>query len=70
MRIIVRLAELAEQAVDAGASADEIGGLPVFRKLERMAEEIPEGSEDQFRQLSAEMESAFATLLEKGDHAR
>ncbi|MEW5790278.1 MAG: V-type ATP synthase subunit A [Pseudomonadota bacterium] len=69
MRIIARFIDLADRAVDAGIGADEIGGLPIFPKLLRMAEEIPEGAEDQFRQLAEEMETEFAKLLEKGSHA-
>jgi V/A-type H+-transporting ATPase subunit A len=62
MRLLGRFIELAEQAVSAGHIPDEIGRLPVFRRLQRMSEEIPEGHLERFRELESQLEQAFVGL--------
>ena len=62
MRLLARFIELAEQAVSAGHAPAELAGLSVFRRLQRVSEEIPEGHWERFRELEALLEHEFAGL--------
>ncbi len=61
MRLLLRFNDLAEIAVEAGASVEELYALPVVRGLQRMGEEIPEDKLDQFDSLQEQLETDFAT---------
>ncbi|MDH3314501.1 MAG: V-type ATP synthase subunit A [Betaproteobacteria bacterium] len=61
MRLLLRFNDLAEKAVEAGASVEELYALPVVRGLQRMGEEIPEDHLDQFDSLQEQLETDFAT---------
>ncbi len=60
MRLLGRFTELAEQAVSAGMTPEEIARKEVFRRLMRMGEEIPEGDWESFSTLDKALEKAFA----------
>jgi V/A-type H+-transporting ATPase subunit A len=60
MRLIGRFTELAEEAVSAGLTPEEIARTEVFRRLMRMGEEIPEGAWERFSMLDRELEKTFA----------
>jgi len=62
MKILARFIELAEVAVTAGAEPAAITRLPVYRKLARMGEDIPQDALEQYRRLEAELEQEFAAL--------
>ena len=62
MNVLARFAELAEQAVTAGASVEAITTMPVYRRVVRMSEDIPEQSLPEFKELEAALEQAFAGL--------
>ncbi len=68
MRLLARFIRLAIAAVGDGAAPDSISQLPIFRKLSRMGEDIPEGELEEFDRLEAELENAFTALVEV--HAR
>jgi V/A-type H+-transporting ATPase subunit A len=63
MRLLGRFIDLAEQALSVGRTPDELSRLPVLRRLQRMAEEIPEGAWDRFKDLELQLEEAFVALL-------
>ncbi|MEO5339231.1 MAG: V-type ATP synthase subunit A [Magnetococcus sp. MYC-9] len=60
MSILDRFMELAEQAVAAGMSVEQIQGLPLLRRLQRMGEEIGDGELEGFVQLEEMMDKAFS----------
>jgi V/A-type H+-transporting ATPase subunit A len=62
MRLLGRFIELAEQAVAEGVAPDRLLGMDVYRRLQRMGEEIPEHEPDRFKALEAQLEEAFAAL--------
>lgn len=64
MRLLGRFIELAEQAVAQGQPPESLAQLDIFRKLQRMGEEIPEGQPQGFSQLGDDLEQAFAQLQE------
>ena len=61
MRLLVRFIDLAEKAVEGGASVEELSALPVVRSLQRMGEEVGEDNLDRFESLHEQLESDFAT---------
>ncbi|GIX28681.1 MAG: ATP synthase subunit A [Burkholderiales bacterium] len=69
MKLLSRFVELAEQAVVGGVAPEVLARLPVFRRLSRMGEDIPEDALAQYPALEAELEQAFAQLG-KTAHAR
>ncbi len=69
MRLLARFVELAEQAVAGGVAPEALARLPVFRRLSRMGEDIPEDALAQYQALESELEQAFA-LLGETTHAR
>lgn len=70
MRLLGRFVDLAEQAVAQGQAPERIAQLEVFRKLQRMGEEIAEDQPQRFGQLGDLLEQAFAQLQEgREDHA-
>ncbi|MEZ5839117.1 MAG: V-type ATP synthase subunit A [Hyphomicrobiales bacterium] len=62
LKLIDRFITLAEAALDRGASPDEIAALPVFRRLQRMSEEIGEDRLPAFADLRRDLEAALAGL--------
>ena len=62
MRSLGRFIDLAEQALAAGVAPDRLSGLEVYRRLQRMGEEIPDAELVRFEELDARMEDAFARL--------
>ena len=62
MRVLGRFIELAEQAVAQGHPPESLTRLDIFRKLQRMGEDIAEGQPDLFRQLAEDLEQAFARM--------
>ncbi len=64
LRLLDRFIELAQKAVAKGISPSRIGQLELFRRLQRMGEEIGEGDWERFDTLQSEMEEAFHGLRE------
>jgi V/A-type H+-transporting ATPase subunit A len=62
LRLVVRFAELAEQALERGADLERIAALPVLRRLQRMGEEIGEDALERFDLLWSDLDSAYAHL--------
>ena len=65
MRLIGRFIELAEKAVVAGVSPDQIVRLDCMRPLQRMAEEIGNDELQRFAELEARVEREFAQIIRK-----
>jgi len=61
MGLLVRFTDLAEKAVEAGASVEELSALPVVRGLQRMGEEIPEDKLGEFESLHEQLDADFAS---------
>ncbi len=69
LRIVIRFIDLAERALDAGASPEQISSIRTLRSLQRLGEEVGEGQIDQIRVLWRQMESEFASLAAPKAHA-
>lgn len=69
LQLILRFIELAERALEAGASPQAIADLPVLRRLQRMGEEIGEGDSAGFDALRLALEKAMAELSEAASNA-
>jgi len=65
MRLLGRFIELAEEAVSAGATPEEISRQDLFRRLMRMGEEIPDGDWEGFSEIDRELGKAFAAIQQK-----
>ena len=63
MRLIGRFIDLAEQAVAAGVSPDQIVRLDCMRPLQRMAEEIGNDELQRFAELEARVEREFTQII-------
>jgi hypothetical protein len=61
MTVLARFIELAQEAVAQGMAPDAITQLPVYRRLARMGEDIPESQLARYKELATELEQAFAT---------
>jgi V/A-type H+-transporting ATPase subunit A len=61
MTVLARFIELAQEAVAQGMTPDAITQLPVYRKVARMGEDIPEAQLGRFKELATELEQAFAS---------
>ena len=70
MRLIGRFIDLAEKAVIAGVSPDQIVRLDCMRPLQRMAEEIGNDELQRFTELEGRVEREFAQIIRKmeSDH--
>ena len=64
MTMLARFVEFAEKAVIEGVAPDALTQLPIYRKLSRMGEDIPESALGNYQELAAELEQAFAQLTE------
>ena len=62
MRLIGRFIEGAERLLDAGVVPEAIAGAPIFRRLMRMGEEIPEGDWERFSDLDHELTDTVRRL--------
>jgi V/A-type H+-transporting ATPase subunit A len=69
MRLLGTFTEGAEQLLQAGVPPERIGEAPVFRKLLRMGEEIPEGDWELFSALDRELGRTFQQLREEAREA-
>jgi V/A-type H+-transporting ATPase subunit A len=69
MRLLGTFTEGAEQLLQAGVPPERIGETPVFRKLLRMGEEIPEGDWERFSALDRELGRTFQQLREEAREA-
>ena len=69
MRLLGTFTEGAEQLLQAGVAPERIGETPVFRKLLRMGEEIPEGDWERFSLLDRELGRTFQQLREAAREA-
>ena len=64
MTLLARFVELAEKAVAEGVAPEALTQLPVYRRLSRLGEDIPEDALGQYPVLAGEMEQALAQLIE------
>lgn len=62
MRLLAKFFVSAEQLVDAGVAPESIYALPVYRRVQRMGEEIEEGQMEKYTTLGEEVDSALAGL--------
>ena len=62
MRLLGRFLQLAEQAVAAGVHPERLSGLPCYRPVQRMGEEIGEGDLPRFAELLSRVERDFGEL--------
>ncbi len=62
MKLLGRFIELAEAAGAAGATPEQLAGLPGLRALQRMGEEIGDDQLGQLAELQARLEREFAQL--------
>jgi V/A-type H+-transporting ATPase subunit A len=69
MRLLNRFEELAQAAVGQGVAPTEISALSIFRRLQRMGEEIAEGEWQRFDELANDVEHALHELTAKGQAA-
>ena len=69
MRILGHFIDQAEQALDAGARADEIEAMPLLRRLRRMGEEIGDDQLERFEPLHEEIDRAIAELTPESGEA-
>lgn len=70
LNILSRFTDLAVEAVSRGVKPDQISELGLFRRLQRMGEEIPEEALEGFDRLEKRMEDAFEELLEEASGAQ
>lgn len=63
LQLLNRFIELAEQALAADHEVEDIGALPIVRRLQRMGEELGEDDMARFRFLANELENEFSRLI-------
>jgi V/A-type H+-transporting ATPase subunit A len=63
MRLLGRFLDLAQEAVANGTAPERLTALDVYRRLQRMGEEIGEGEAERFTALQEAVERAFAPLV-------
>jgi V/A-type H+-transporting ATPase subunit A len=68
LRLVMRFIALAREAVARGARPEGIAALPIFRRLQRMGEEIGEGELARFGALWQQLEREFAELAAAKAH--
>ena len=69
LRAILRFIDRAAQALDDGIPLERITALPVYRQLQRAAEEIPEDKLDRYRRLLSKLDDEFDRLTPETAHA-
>jgi V/A-type H+-transporting ATPase subunit A len=62
LRLLTRFIELSEAAVAQGVAPEALTQMPVYRRLARMGEDIPESALVRYAELDTELEQAFAKL--------
>ena len=70
LRAILRFIDGAAQALDNGIALERITALPVYRQLQRAAEEIPEDKLDRYRLLLSKLDDEFDRLTPETADAR
>ncbi len=65
MRLLGQFIERSNKAVEAGVPPERITGMEVFRRLQRMGEEIGEDRLEQFKSLERQLEQSFIDLEER-----
>jgi len=65
IRLVVRVIELGEKALEAGADPQAIAELPVMRQLKRLGEEIGEDRLEAFDTLERQIANEFAALVKE-----
>ena len=63
MRLIGSFIEGAERLLDAGLPPESLASAPVFRRLMRMGEDVPEGDWDAFSAIDRELGATVGRLL-------
>ena len=63
LRLLTRFAALAQQAVAQGVTPGEIVGQRVYRRLQRMGEDLPPEDLAAYQKLAGDMENLFQQLL-------
>jgi V/A-type H+-transporting ATPase subunit A len=63
MRLLAKVVDAAEAAVDAGVHPDQLRALPSLRSLVRMGEEIGDDALDRFPALEAHLDREFAAAV-------
>ncbi|HEY5683250.1 MAG TPA: V-type ATP synthase subunit A [Sulfuricaulis sp.] len=69
MKLLARFIEQAEAAVAEGMDPGALAHLPVYRKLARMGEDLPEEALEKYEQLATELEQAFTRVSKADAHA-
>jgi V/A-type H+/Na+-transporting ATPase subunit A len=69
LKLVLRFIELAQAALDRGIAPQAIAELEIFRRLQRLGEEVGEHQLDQFPGLQRELENALARLEKAASHA-
>ena len=62
LRLVMRFIALSREALGRGARPEQIGALPIHRRLQRMGEEIGEDELARFAELWPQLEREFAGL--------
>jgi len=62
LRLVIRFIDLAFEALERGAAPDDIAGLSVYRRLQRMGEEIGEEEMERFDDLRSELDNQLGGL--------
>ncbi|PLX36250.1 MAG: ATPase [Hyphomicrobiales bacterium] len=62
LRLIMRFVSMARDALGRGAKPEEIAALPIYRRLQRMGEDIGEDEIDRFDALWSDMERQLGEL--------
>jgi V/A-type H+-transporting ATPase subunit A len=69
MRMLGRFIELATEVVESGTAPEQLSRKDVYRRLLRMAEDIPEGDWERFSLLDRQIDSTIASLKRGGFEA-
>ena len=70
LQAVLRFIDRAGQALDDGITLERITALPVYRQLQRAAEEIPEDKLDRYHLLLSKLDDEFDRLAPEAAHAR
>ena len=69
LQLVVRFAQLAQQALEAGMPLEQISALPVLQRLQRMGEEVANDNVAALEDLNLQVDEAFAPATEGHRHA-
>ena len=70
LRLLMHFIDRSKEALQAGATPEQIGGVPVLRRLRRLGEELEEDDPEESKRLWAEIDSELAGLQQGEDDAR